>query len=74
MENDDNVSQVQTQLDILMQLHGEATSLHWSLMETVPEVEKDKQKVWFASINKYNRGFIEDLYTDLTTCNKWQCG
>lgn len=41
MENDDNVSQGQTQLDVLMQLHGEALSLHGSLMEIVPEVEKD---------------------------------
>lgn len=43
MENDDNISQVQTQLDILMQLHGEATSLHASLMEIIPDVEKEKQ-------------------------------
>ncbi|KAK0148069.1 hypothetical protein N1851_012226 [Merluccius polli] len=61
MENDDNVSHVQTQLDVLMQLHGEATSLHVSLMEIIPEVEKEKQRVWFASVNKYNKGFIEDV-------------
>lgn len=44
-----------------MQLHEEAISLHGSLMEIIPELEKDKQKVWFASVNTYNKGFIEDV-------------
>lgn len=34
-----------------MQLHEEALSLHEALMEIIPEVEKDEQKVWFESIN-----------------------
>ncbi len=60
MEND-NASQVQTQLDILKHLHEEAIFLHKSLMDIIPEVEQDKQNVWFASINKYNKGFMKDV-------------
>lgn len=61
MENNDNVSKVESQLDILMQMNEEAISLHGSLMDIIPEEEKDKQNEWFGSINKYNKGFIEDV-------------
>ena len=61
LENDYDASLVQSQLSILIHLHEEAITLHEPLMKMIPEMGKDKQKVWFASINKYNKGGIEDV-------------
>ena len=61
MKDDSNVSQVKSQLDELTHLFKNASTCHESLLLLIPPDEKDKQNVWFSSITKFNRGFIEDI-------------
>ena len=61
MENDDNATQVQNQLGVLVQLREDAMALHESLMPLIPQEEQHKQNEWITSINKYNQGFIMDV-------------
>lgn len=60
MQNDDNGPQVRPQLDNLIQMVGESTLVHESVVPLLSKEEQEKQNEWFASVLKCNNGFIED--------------
>lgn len=60
MQNDDNATHVRSQLENLCQMVKETTLIHGSVISLIPKQEQEKQNEWFASILKYNNGFMED--------------
>lgn len=57
-----NAFQVQTPLDVLVQMCDDAMSLRESLMPLIiPQDEQHKQNAWFTGVNAYVKGFIEDV-------------
>ena len=66
MRDDGNVSKVESQLDVLMQLSHEAQALQMSLMPLIPPDEQEKQNEWFTNIRTRTNGFIEDVKVWLT--------
>lgn len=69
MQREDNAVNVQSQLEILSALFKDAIRLHQSVISLLPEEEQEKQNVWFASVQKYNVGFIDDVKKWLSDAN-----
>lgn len=61
MQNDDNVPQVRSQLETLVQMVENTKLLHESLVPILPKEEQEKQNEWFSNVLKCNNGFMEDV-------------
>lgn len=61
MKRDANAKDVQWNLERLIQLFECAKTAHESVIVLLPEEDQETQNDWFARINKYHTGFVEDV-------------
>lgn len=61
MQTGNNVTSVESHLENLSVLLGNAGQLHDAVIQLLPQEEQEKQNAWFSSILKYNSGFGEDV-------------
>ncbi|XP_034530056.1 uncharacterized protein LOC117805434 [Notolabrus celidotus] len=61
MQNKDNATNIQSQLENLHVLFDDAGKLHDSVIPLLPQEEQEKQNVWFSSVHGHHHRFVDEV-------------
>lgn len=69
MQNEDNASSFQSQLESLHVLFDDAAKLYDSVIPLLSQEEQEKPNVWFPSVCKHTTGFVDEVKKWLSGAN-----